>query len=78
MIKASFVIVLSYCSGLGCGGWGCGGWGAGKAERPALLLCQAKGNTPGFCLEKLCLNPRKFDEGFYNSGSKVGSDKIRV
>ena len=44
-------------------GWGWGG--AGKAEWIALLLCQAKGNTPGFCLEKLCLNPREFDEGFY-------------
>ena len=24
--------------------------------RIALLLCQAKGDTPGFCLEKLCVS----------------------
>ena len=25
---------------------------------------------------KNCLNPRGFDEGFYNSGSKMGADQI--
>ena len=29
------------------------------------LVCKAKGDTSGSCLEKLCLNPRGFDEGFF-------------
>ena len=29
------------------------------------VVCQAKGDTSGSCLEKLCLNPRGFDEGFF-------------
>ena len=40
------------------------------------LLCQAKGDTSGSCLEKLCLNPREFDEEFYNSCSKMGAHQI--
>ena len=38
------------------------------------MLCQAKGDTPGFCLRKtMYLNSRELNEGFYNSGSKAGS-----
>ena len=29
------------------------------------LVCHAKGDTSGSCLEELCLNPRGFDEGFF-------------
>ena len=37
-------------------------------ERIALLHCPAKGDTVGFCLEKLCVStPRGFDEGFYGN-----------
>ena len=51
-------------------------WGeAMKQKRIALLFCQAKGDRTGFCLEKLCLNPRELES---YKGSKVGSDKIRV
>ena len=32
-------------------------------KKISLLLHQAKGNTPGFCLEKLCPNPRELDVG---------------
>ena len=46
-----------------------------KQKRIALLFCQAKGDRTGFCLEKLCLNPRELES---YKGSKVGSDKIRV
>ena len=38
------------------------------------MLCQAKGDMPGFCLRKtIYLNSRELNEGFYNSGSNVGS-----
>ena len=42
-------------------------------KKISLLLHQAKGDTPGFCLEKLCPKPRRLDDGVYNSGLKMGS-----
>ena len=35
----------------------------GEAEKDS-FICQAKGDIPGFCLEKLCDYSRKLDEGF--------------
>ena len=48
-----------------------------KEKNTALLLSQAKGDTIGFCLEKICLNPKGFDERLYNSEPKIGS-QIRL
>ena len=48
-----------------------------KDKNTALLLSQAKGDTIGFCLEKICLNPKGFDERLYNSEPKIGS-QIRL
>ena len=42
-----------------------------KEKNTALLLSQAKGDTIGFCLEKICLNPKGFDERLYNSEPKI-------
>ena len=40
-----------------------------KQKRIALLLCKEMGSSPVFCLSQ----PQMIYEGFYNSGSKVGS-----
>lgn len=45
----------------------------GEAENDSFIVLPGKANTLGFCLEKLCVSAGRFDEGFYNSGSKVGS-----
>ena len=46
----------------------------GEVEEDSFLIYQAKGDTAGFCLERvMCLNPREVNQGFYNCGSEVGS-----
>lgn len=45
----------------------------GEAENDSFIVLTGKGNTLGFCLENLCVSSRRFDEGFYSSGCKVGS-----
>ena len=43
-----------------------------EAEKDSFIGLELKGDTSGFfCLEGLCVS--KFNEGFYNSGPKVGS-----
>lgn len=46
----------------------------GEVEEESFLIYWAKEDTPGFCLKRvMCLNPREFNQGFYNCGSKAGS-----
>ena len=46
----------------------------------ALLLCQAKGDTLGFCLEKLCVPHPQEDwmKGFITMSQRGVSKEIRV
>ena len=50
-----------------------------KQERIAVLLCQAKGETPGFCLEKLYVPTREdLVRSLMARFKDRVSDKIRV
>ena len=41
----------------------------GEIEKTTLLLCQAKGDSVGSCLSKLCIPTMgEFNEEFYSNG----------
>ena len=48
-------------------------------ETKGQLYCFARQGEPHWAstLKTMCLNLRELDEGFYNSGSNVGSDQTR-
>ena len=52
----------------------------GEEEKNSFIVLLEKGRNTGLLPQKTtCLNSRELDEGFYNSGSKMGvSDKIKV